>query len=81
MTAVMPNFNHAHLLVRAVSAFADQTVPVDIIIVDDASTDNSLEVIAALQAIHPQIRLVRRTARAIVTQWPRPLTVTDEDAP
>jgi protein-tyrosine phosphatase len=27
------------------------------------------------------VRLVRRTARAIVTQWPRPLTVTDEDAP
>ena len=42
----MPNYNHGHLIGRALDAIVAQSRPPDeLIIVDDASTDRSLEVI------------------------------------
>jgi glycosyltransferase involved in cell wall biosynthesis len=51
VTVVIPNYNYARYLPDAVhSALSQHGVNVDVIIVDDASTDNSLEVASKLAA-------------------------------
>ena len=60
LSVIIPNFNHASEFPRAVEAAASQAPYVDeIIIIDDGSTDNSLEVIDELKARHPVLRCVR----------------------
>lgn len=44
MTIVIPCYNHAQYLDECIKSCLDQTVPAEIIVVDDGSTDNSLEV-------------------------------------
>jgi glycosyltransferase involved in cell wall biosynthesis len=58
LSVVLPNFNDAHVLPRALDAILAQSVPaLEIIIIDDASTDNSREVIAEYARKHSSIRL------------------------
>lgn len=58
VSVVMPNRNHAHYLPRALDAMLAQTWnKLEIIVVDDASTDDSLDVIAAYQKRDPRVRL------------------------
>lgn len=53
VTLIVPNYNHGHFLRKALSGVLGQTcVPSQIVIVDDASTDNSLEIIRAVTAGH-----------------------------
>jgi glycosyltransferase involved in cell wall biosynthesis len=60
VSVVLPNYNHAHHVGTALRALAAQTRPADeIIVVDDASTDNSIAVIESYQEILPQLRLLR----------------------
>jgi glycosyltransferase involved in cell wall biosynthesis len=56
----MPHYNHGHVLKRAVDAFLAQTVPVEIIIVDDASSDDSARLIAEIARSSPRVRVVLR---------------------
>lgn len=59
-TAIIPNRNHADELRISLEAVATQTRPFEeIIIVDDASTDHSLEVIGEFCRRFPRIRLLR----------------------
>ncbi len=45
-SVIIPNFNHANFLEQRIQSVLDQTVkPAEIIILDDASTDNSVEII------------------------------------
>lgn len=63
LSVVVPNFNHAHCIGRALRALLRQSPPPDeIIIVDDASTDDSVRVIQAWQREQPSIRLLRHPA-------------------
>jgi len=56
----MANYNHAQFLPESLSALISQTrVPDEIIVVDDASTDNSVEVIESFAAKCPAIKLYR----------------------
>ena len=56
VTIVMPNRNHAHYLPRALEAMLAQTWPkLEIIVVDDASTDASLDVIADYAKRDPRV--------------------------
>src|SRR5262245_25848365 len=60
LTVVLSNYNHARFLPHALSALSAQTRPADeIILIDDASTDDSVTVIEAHLSRHPNIRLVR----------------------
>lgn len=60
----MPNRNHAALLPRALLALARQTRPADeILVIDDASTDDSRDVIRGFAAHLPQLRLLENPER------------------
>lgn len=60
LTAILPNYNHARFLPAALSSVIAQTRPPDeLVIVDDASTDDSLEVILSFLPRLPNPRLVR----------------------
>lgn len=65
VSAVIPNYNHARYLPVAVRALAAQRPqPAEIIVVDDGSTDNSLEVLGALGREISTLRVVRHEKNA-----------------
>jgi len=56
----MPNYNHASFLPQSLAAVARQSVPAnEIIVVDDASTDNSIEVLESLARQYPTLKILR----------------------
>jgi glycosyltransferase involved in cell wall biosynthesis len=60
ISVILPNYNHADWLPRALRAFLSQDLPPDeIIVVDDGSTDSSVSVIESFQREHKCIRLIR----------------------
>jgi glycosyltransferase involved in cell wall biosynthesis len=62
LSVILPNFNHGGLIARALQALLDQTPAAsEIIIVDDGSTDNSVEVVEALQRRYGSIKLIRNS--------------------
>jgi glycosyltransferase involved in cell wall biosynthesis len=60
LSVIMPNYNYAHFLPEALNALVSQSYrPIEILIIDDASTDNSVDVIENFRKEHSQIRLIR----------------------
>ena len=60
LSVLLPNYNHAHFIGRALDAILAQSVqPTEIIVVDDASTDDSLTVIESYARRHEHIRVFR----------------------
>jgi len=58
--ALIPNYNDSAHIAHALRGALDQTVPFDeIVIIDDGSTDDSVEIIESLIAGVPQARLYR----------------------
>jgi glycosyltransferase involved in cell wall biosynthesis len=58
ISVIIPNFNHSQLLPRCLEALLHQSIPPgEIVVVDDASTDNSLEVLSSFAQTHPNIRV------------------------
>jgi hypothetical protein len=56
LSVVLPTYNHAQYLARAIDAIAGQARPPDeIIVIDDASTDDSRDVLAHSQSRHPNL--------------------------
>jgi glycosyltransferase involved in cell wall biosynthesis len=56
LTVLLPNFNHAAYLPRAIDAIVGQSRPADeLIVIDDASTDGSREVISLYQSRYPRL--------------------------
>jgi len=60
LSVVMPNYNHARYLADAIEGIATQSRPPDeFLILDDGSTDNSLEIIEPYLKQYPFLRLIR----------------------
>lgn len=60
LSVIVPNYNHARFLPSSLGAFLSQDrQPDEIIVIDDASTDDSVAIIQSLIAGHPHARLVR----------------------
>jgi glycosyltransferase involved in cell wall biosynthesis len=58
LSVIVPNFNHARFLPRCLDALLGQSVPAcEIIVVDDASTDNSRDVLSSLAQMHPTVKI------------------------
>jgi glycosyltransferase involved in cell wall biosynthesis len=60
LSVIVPNYNHAQHLPTCLKAILAQSVtPVEVIVLDDASTDNSVEIVRQFASHHPQLRLVQ----------------------
>ena len=60
LSVVVPNYNHGAFLPTCLNALLNQSVPpFEVIVIDDASTDNSMAVIEEFAARHPNIRAFR----------------------
>jgi glycosyltransferase involved in cell wall biosynthesis len=60
VSTIIPVFNRPAMLREAVTSVLEQTHrPIEIVIVDDSSTDDTPLVIAALAAQHPEVRSIR----------------------
>jgi glycosyltransferase involved in cell wall biosynthesis len=58
VSVIIPSYNHAHFLGEAIDSVTHQTYPhVEIIVVDDGSTDNT----AAILSAYPNIRHIRQS--------------------
>ncbi len=60
VTVIIPCYNAADTITRTIESAIAQTVPVRIIVIDDCSTDNSIEVVSRFAEQHPQITLHRQ---------------------
>lgn len=63
LSVILPNFQHAHVITRALDALlAQECRPDEIVVVDDASTDDSVAVVERVAARAPGIRLLVNAA-------------------
>jgi glycosyltransferase involved in cell wall biosynthesis len=59
LSVVVPNYNHAKYLETCLKGILQQSIqPLEVIVLDDASTDDSVEVIKRFAAQNPLVRLV-----------------------
>jgi len=60
VSVLVPNYNQAELLPRQLDSVCGQTRSADeILVLDDGSTDDSVEIIARYEGKHPHLRLLR----------------------
>jgi len=60
LSVLISNYNHAHYIANALEAILSQSYrPIEVVIIDDASTDNSVEVIQQFVERDPIVRLIR----------------------
>lgn len=57
---VIPNFNHGGSITETIMSILSQTIlPDEILVIDDASTDNSVKIISSLSQEIPCLRLIK----------------------
>ena len=60
LSIIIPNYNHGKHLPVAVNAIVKQSAqPLEVVIIDDGSTDDSVEIIQELARLHPVIKFHR----------------------
>ncbi len=59
LTVIIPNYNKAQYLATCIeSILAQSLVPQEILVVDDCSTDRSLQVVSEIAAQNPRVRVI-----------------------
>lgn len=58
LTVVMPVYNERATLRRVVAAVLESPLEIEMLCVDDGSTDGSREILGELQQLHPQMRVL-----------------------
>ena len=81
LSVILPNYNHARFLPEALEALAAQSCqPLEIIVIDDASTDDSIQIIQEYQRKCAAIRLeVNAENRGVVYSINRGLELSQAD--
>ena len=83
VSVVIPNFNYEHYLNERVSSILQQTYPIyEIIFLDDASSDNSVEFIrnfAAKSQIPVKILLNKQNSGTVFRQWSKGISLASGD--
>ncbi|HEU0151717.1 MAG TPA: glycoside hydrolase family 99-like domain-containing protein [Arenimonas sp.] len=83
VSVVVPNYNYARYLEGRLRSITHQTLPVyEIIVLDDASTDGSLDLLQSLRAqLSPEPRVVvnARNSGSVFRQWLRGLELATGD--
>jgi len=60
LSVILPNYNHAVYLRGALEAIWKQSLkPLEVIVIDDASTDNSVEIVEELKIRYPGVVLIK----------------------
>jgi len=60
LSVIIPNYNHGQYIGEALEAILKQSFqPLEVIVADDGSTDNSIDVIKGVQEKYPNVRLLR----------------------
>jgi dolichol-phosphate mannosyltransferase len=68
VSVILPTYNERENIGELIPAILKiMEPPLEIIVVDDDSPDKTWEVVAELQAQHPEVRLVRRRERGLAT--------------
>ncbi|MDO8697864.1 MAG: glycosyltransferase family 2 protein, partial [Pseudomonas sp.] len=61
ISVIVPAYNYAHLLPRALdSVLAQWAEDIELLVVNDGSQDNTVEVLAEYQTRHPQLQVVQQ---------------------
>ncbi|WP_440906401.1 glycosyltransferase family 2 protein (plasmid) [Catenovulum sp. SX2] len=80
VSVIIPNYNCAAYLPAAVkSVFAQDLRALDIIIIDDGSTDGSLAYLETLAAEHESVRLVRQGNQGVVAARNKAIQIARSD--
>lgn len=79
LAVLIPNYNHAHFLPGVLDSVLNQSkIPDEVWVSDDASTDNSLQVLEEYSHRHPQVKILRNASNAGIPENSfRPFFVTD----
>ena len=60
LSVVMPNYNHGHYIQEALEAILSQSFPPsEVIVIDDGSTDNSVQIIEGIAEKNPTVKFYR----------------------
>src|SRR5499427_5693001 len=74
ISVIVPNYNYARYLRQRLTSIKSQTCPIfEVLVLDDASTDDSLAVLDAVAQEMPELRVVRneRNGGSAIKQWAR----------